>query len=140
MRARPLDRADRDSQLVCNIGLLAVFKVIHDHNAPLKTRQIRDLALQALDRLCVPFRVVLRVGIGQNFGKFIDRNTDHARRAVAIIIAQRIVGNRPDKFARVANVVLGKQRAKGSEHDLLRKILRVLRALATLERKAEDGL
>jgi hypothetical protein len=49
------------------------------------------------------------------------------------------MGNRPDEFAHVGNVILDQQRSERPQDDLLGQILGVLLAFAPLQSKAEYG-
>ena len=50
------------------------------------------------------------------------------------------MGNCPDEFSHVSNIILDKKRTKGSYRDLLRKILCIMDAFTPFQSKAEYRL
>ena len=135
----PFDRAERNVQFGCNIGLFAVFKIIRDDNPSLQLGQISNLALHTCD--CLLRIVICVIGrSGKHIRQLVDRNPDDLFGVLTVVVAQRVVRHCPNKFADIADIVLDQKRAECTQNDLLREILRVVCAFATFERKAENGL
>ena len=134
----PLHGPDGDAELPGDLFLFLAVDVVRDHNLSLHSGQVGDLLLQAVHR----FPVVIRFlrGKGGDIPDLLQRYADPVPGRVTIVIAERIVHNRPHEPFDVLHIVTQQQCPVDLQDNLLGKVFGVFGGPAALERESEHGL
>ena len=108
----PLDSAERNIQIFSNIGLLAIFKIVCNYDFALELGKIRYFALQSADGIGVVVVIKNRVRVCKDLCYLINGYAYHAFCGISIVIAERVMRNRPNKFTDVSYIIFDQKRAE----------------------------